>query len=52
MFMKKVFYKLLITFIFISLLFIPNVFATNAPDFSLNSTAAYLLDASSRANVV
>lgn len=50
--MKKIFYKSLVIFIFIFLLFIPNVHAATPPDFSLNSTAAYLLDASSRTNII
>ena len=50
--MKKVFYKSLIIFIFILLLFMPTVFAATPPSFSLNSTAAYLLDATSRSNII
>ena len=45
--MKKIFYKLFFVFILISILLIPRAFAATTPDFSLNSTAAYLFDASS-----
>lgn len=48
--MKKMSYKLLIIIIFILIFFIPNIHAATPPNFSLNSTAAYLLDASSRTN--
>lgn len=45
--MNKTFYKLLFIFIFIIMLLIPSSYAASTPDFSLNSTASYLLDASS-----
>lgn len=45
--MRKKFYKLIFIFIFILALLIPKSLATTEPDFSLNSTSAYLLDVSS-----
>lgn len=45
--MKKLFCKLFLLFLFISICIVPYSFAATVPDFSLNSTSAYLLDASS-----
>ncbi len=45
--MKKVYYKLLFIFLIVFMFFVPKAFATEEPDFSLNSAAAILYDASS-----
>lgn len=50
--MKKLCYKLVLIVFIILILFAPKVFATNEPDFSLNSAAAILYDVSSRANAI
>lgn len=50
--MKKLCYKLFLIFFIIFIFFTPKVFATVTPDFSLNSAAAFLYDASSRTNSI
>lgn len=52
--MKKFFYNVLLIFIFISVFFsyTPISLAVTTPDFSLNSTAAYLYDTTSRSNTI
>lgn len=50
--MKKFIYKLFLLLLFILVLNAPNVFGVDTPDFSLNSEAAFLYDASSRANII
>ena len=49
--MKK-YYKLFLILLIFLTLFVPNVFAADEPDFSLNSEAAVLYDASSRTNLI
>ncbi|MBO5412717.1 MAG: hypothetical protein J6A29_00100 [Clostridia bacterium] len=50
--MKKLSYKLFLVFFIILIFFVPKVFATEEPDFSLNSAAAVLYDASSRSSFI
>ena len=50
--MKKLAYKLFLIFFITLLFFIPNVYATDEPNFSLNSASAILYDASSRTNFI
>ena len=50
--MKKFRYKLFIILFFILILFAPQVFGADTPDFSLNSAAAFLYDVSSRSNFI
>lgn len=50
--MKKLCYKLFFILLFIFIFLIPKSYATDVPDFSLNSAAAILYDASSRANFI
>ena len=49
--MKKIFYTIFMSIILLVVLS-PNLLATTTPDFSLNSAAAVLYDASSRTNFI
>lgn len=50
--MKKIYCKLLVLFLMIMALLTPKVFGVIEPNFSLNSEAAVLYDASSRTNFI
>ncbi|MGN1310361.1 MAG: hypothetical protein ACI4VP_01400 [Clostridia bacterium] len=50
--MKKIFYTVFFMFIILLVAFSPKLLATTTPDFSLNSEAAFLYDASSRSGFI